>query len=82
MTIKLFIDSTHPDISIRRQCELLGVSRAIVYYESTAWVKHELSDKSLMDLIDLQYSQTSFYGTRKIALTLSESLPNKGFLRI
>jgi putative transposase len=71
------IDSTHPNISIRRQCELLGVSRASVYYESTVSTKPEFSDKTLMDLIDLQYSQTPFYGSRKIALALSLQLGSK-----
>jgi len=54
-------------ISVRRQCDLLGVGRSTVYYEPEAPKQRSLSDKELMDLIDAQYSQTPFYGSRRIA---------------
>jgi hypothetical protein len=56
------VDPSHPSLSIRHQCELLGVSRASLYYETKTSIKPEgIGDKSLMDLIDFQYSQTPFF---------------------
>ena len=36
---RAFVDPGDPNISIRRQCKLLGVSRSSVYYESTSTAK-------------------------------------------
>lgn len=57
-------------LSLRRQCELLGIGRSSVYYESKAPAKPIFSDKELMDLIDSQYRETPFYGSRRIAKAL------------
>src|ERR1019366_8118159 len=32
---RALIDETHPSLSVRRQCELLGLSRSSLYYEAT-----------------------------------------------
>lgn len=50
-----------------RQCELLGVSRSSVYY---APVPASGEDLTLMALIDRQYLETPFYGTRRMAVAL------------
>jgi putative transposase len=50
---------------------LLGVNRASIYYEPEKPVKPNLGDIELMDLIDLQYSKTPFYGSRRLARALS-----------
>ena len=57
-------------LSLRRQCELLGVGRSTVYYEPKALAELAFTDKELMDLIDSQYSETPFYGSRRITKAL------------
>ena len=56
----------HERLSIVRQCQLLGVNRSSVYYRRLALEKPE--DLLLMDLIDKQYLQTPFYGSRKMVV--------------
>ena len=53
----------HPEISVRRQCELLGVNRSGLYYEPVGESKENLL---LMRLLDEQYTRTPFYGSRKM----------------
>ena len=53
----------HPEISVRRQCELLGVNRAGLYYEPVGESEENLL---LMRLLDEQYTRTPFYGSRKM----------------
>jgi putative transposase len=55
------------DVSIRRQCELLGVSRAGVYYECEPTSCEELL---LMRRIDELHLKLPFYGSRKMTVTL------------
>ena len=54
-------------LSLSRQCELLGLSRAALYYRPVAVGIYELE---LMALIDRQYLRTPFYGTRRMAAWL------------
>ena len=62
-----------PSISVRRQCELLGVSRSTVYYEPAATDPEQLV---LMRRIDELHLQWPFYGSRKISDALRrEGLP-------
>lgn len=61
------IEPEHERISIVRQCELLGVSRAGYYYEPADENKET---QQLMRLIDEQYTRCPFYGYRKITLGL------------
>lgn len=68
---KAQIDPTFKNLSVRRQCQLLGVARSTIYYEPQQPQKLDLTDKQLMDAIDEQYSQTPFYGSRRMARTLS-----------
>lgn len=58
----------HPDISVRRQCELLGVNRSGLYYEPAGESEENLL---LMRLLDEQYTQTPYYGSRKMAAWLA-----------
>jgi putative transposase len=58
----------HPKISVRRQCELLGVSRSGFYYEPEATNPEDLA---LMRLLDEQYTRTPFYGVRKMTAWLA-----------
>jgi len=50
-------------LSLRRQCQLLGLNRGAVYYEPVEIGAYELE---LMSLIDRQYLRTPFYGSRRI----------------
>lgn len=53
------IETQHPELSIRRQCELLGLNRATYYY---APAQESAFNLHLMRLIDEQYLKTPFYG--------------------
>ena len=57
------IDRDHQQLSLVRQCILLDVSRASVYYRS---VPTRAEDLELMALMDRQYLKTPFYGSRKM----------------
>ena len=61
------IDASVPSLSISRQCELLGVCRSMVYYESRADQTYNLE---LKKEIDRQYRETPFYGSRKMTAHL------------
>ena len=56
---RTLIERAHPAISLRRQCELLGLNRSTVYYQPATESAFNLQ---LMRLIDEQYLQTPFYG--------------------
>jgi len=53
------IESGHQQVSIRHQCELLGLNRASYYYQEASESPLNLK---LMRLIDEQYIKTPFYG--------------------
>jgi len=50
-------------LSVRRQCELLGLPRSTLYYTPLPEAEEDLC---LKRLIDEQYLRTPFYGSRKI----------------
>ncbi len=54
-------------LSLSRQCELLGLNRAALYYQPVAVNAYELQ---LMALIDRQYLRTPFYGSRRMTAWL------------
>jgi putative transposase len=54
-------------LSLRRQCVLLGVSRAALYYRPGKVAPYALE---LMALIDRQYLRTPFYGSRRMTVWL------------
>jgi putative transposase len=54
-------------LSQRRQCELLGLNRAGLYYQLVAVGAYQLK---LMALIDRQYLRTPFYGSRRMTAWL------------
>jgi len=61
------VDRRLPSLSVVRQCKLLGVSRSTVYYQSVGASQEELE---LMKLIDRQYLERPFYGSRRMAAWL------------
>lgn len=63
------VEPAHEELSRQRQCELLGLARASYYYEGVAVSAENLR---LMNLLDEQYTQTPFYGVRKMTAWLNE----------
>jgi len=64
------VDRNDKDISLIRQSELLGISRASLYYQPTSINEQ---DKIIMDLIDKIYTNCPFYGSRKIKAELNKT---------
>jgi len=60
------IEQPNP-LSLTRQCQLLGLSRAALYYRPMEVSADELE---LMALIDRQYLRTPFYGSRRMTAWL------------
>jgi hypothetical protein len=56
------IDGDSSELSVRRQCELLGLSRSSFYYEAATETEANLR---LMRLIDEQYMEAPFFGSRR-----------------
>jgi putative transposase len=65
----VLVEPGYAEISIRRQCELLGVSRASWYYEPAGENQENLR---LMRLIDEQYTRAPFYGSRRMTAWLRD----------
>jgi putative transposase len=61
------VDPEHPQLSLRRQCELLGLTRSSWYDQP---VGESAEDLQLMRLIDEQYTTTPFYGVRRMTAWL------------
>ncbi len=64
---RALIDLEHPRLSVRRQCELLGLSRASLYYRPATETAENLR---LIRKIDEQYLKTPFYGSRRMTAFL------------
>lgn len=63
------IELGHPQIPVKRQCELLGVPRSSAYY---APVGESAANLALMRLIDELYTLHPFYGVRQITRRLRQ----------
>jgi putative transposase len=63
------VDHGHLEISLRRQCELLGVNRSGLYYRPRGESPENLL---LMRLIDEEYTRRPFYGSRRMMTWLHE----------
>lgn len=64
------IEPEHPELSLRRQCELLDLNRTSWYYEprgESAWNLH------LMRLIDGQFLRSPFYGVPRMTAYLAQT---------
>jgi putative transposase len=58
------IEVAHPELSVRRQCELLKLERSTFYYQPCT---ESVENLELMRAIDRLYLQHPFYGSRRIA---------------
>ncbi|MEO0521094.1 MAG: IS3 family transposase [Cyanobacteria bacterium P01_A01_bin.116] len=68
-TRKALVDAQHPELSLVRQCELLGISRSSLYYQPVGSSDEELI---LLRLLDEQYLKTPFYGSRRMVAHLKQ----------
>ena len=65
---RMLIEPCHPTLSIRRQCELIGLNRATYYWQPAGETPLNLK---LMRLIDREYTKAPFYGYRKMTVRLN-----------
>src|SRR5881227_734066 len=61
------IEVGHPELSVRRQCELLGLNRSSLYYEPAGETPEDLR---LMRQIDQEYTAHPFLGSRRMTAWL------------
>lgn len=67
----MMIDPNHPTLSIRRQCDLVGLNRSTFYWQPAGESPLNLA---LMALIDKEYTRAPFYGYRKMTARLNKQL--------
>ena len=63
------VEADHPHLSVRRQCQLLGLCRSGLYYQPAAETAEDLR---LMRLIDQEYTAHPFLGSRRLTQWLLE----------
>lgn len=61
------IDPGNASVSVARQCELLGLNRSTLYYRERPPGGEDLE---MMRLLDEQYTETPFYGYRRMTVHL------------
>lgn len=61
------LEPSHGEISLRRQCELLGVNRSTYYYEP---VGPDEDMVKLMNIVDEVYTAYPTYGSRRMVAHL------------
>jgi putative transposase len=61
------IEANHEDLSTARQCELVSISRSSFYYQPTGETAENMA---LMRLIDAQFLETPWCGSRQMAAHL------------
>lgn len=59
----------HPKLSVVRQCALLGIGRSGLYYRPQGPSPEDLA---LMKVMDRQYLDTPFYGSRRLVARLNK----------
>ena len=59
------MEPEHPELSIVRQCELLGLARS-TFYCSPAWESEE--NLRLLRQLDELYLERPFFGSRRMAV--------------
>ncbi|NOQ22429.1 MAG: transposase [Candidatus Aegiribacteria sp.] len=63
------IDRESKEISVSRQCELLDLSRSTYYYKAK---EIDTRDLDIMHLIDKEFTDHPFFGSRRLSDWLSE----------
>jgi putative transposase len=67
--LRRLVERDHGEISVRRQCDLLGVNRSGLYYRPLG---ESEENARLMQLIDREYTRHPFKGSRRMVLWLGE----------
>lgn len=62
----MLLEKDHEELSLARQCELLGIARSTAYYKA----HEEVEDENLLKALDEIYTACPFYGKRKMAFEL------------
>ena len=63
------VEPDESQLSVRRQCDLLGLTRSVVYYRSQ---RDRSADLALLRRLDEQYTQTPCYGVEKMTETMHQ----------
>lgn len=63
------IDTNHTELSIRKQCNLIGLNRSDFYYKTAEETSYNLL---LMKLLDEEYTRYPFKGVMKMFVYLKE----------
>ena len=58
------VKQDHPRLSVRRQCSLLSLTRSTLYYQPRGETAENLA---FMAIIDRQFLETPWYGSRQMA---------------
>lgn len=66
---KAMIKQNHDELSIRKQCELLGINRSTIYYQPEPENEYNLL---LMQLLDEEYTRHPFRGVNNMILYLND----------
>ena len=80
--MRKLIEPGHEEISVQRQCDLVGLVRSMWYYEP---VQEKAEDLRLMRLLDEKYLKTPFFGIRRMTewlKTLKERVNHKRVRRL
>ncbi|TDG02888.1 transposase, partial [Paracraurococcus ruber] len=73
------IEPDHPQLSVVRQCELVSISRSGFYHQPAG---ETVLNLELMRLIDAQFLETPWYGSRQMARHLQREGYTVGRKRI
>ena len=67
--LRQLVEPEHPDLSVRRQCQLLGLHRAGYYYQPAP---ESVENLRLMRLLDEKYLACPFFGSRRMTWHLRQ----------
>lgn len=67
--MRSLIEAGHTELSVRRQCELLGLPRSSLYYEPA---EETAANLRLMRLLDAEYTEHPCMGSRRLAKWLQD----------
>lgn len=67
--LRRLVEPAHPHLSVARQCDLRGLSRASWYYQPA---DESAENLTLMRLLDEQDTRTPFYGIRRMTAWLQQ----------
>jgi putative transposase len=73
------VERDSAELSVERQCELLGLARSTFYYVS---IRDDAQDEALMRLLDEEYTRHPFYGVRRMTHWLQTQGWDAGLKRV